>query len=114
MLVSLRHPGLCSFSDLTVFLVRRFKNSVTGETVSEIPMTLGGGILADDMGSGKTPTCLALIVGSATSAKDFAGDTHGQSQQRQMVRAKSTLIVAPLSCKSCNPRRDSAGTDLNG
>ena len=113
-LVSLRYPGLCSFLALIVFLVRRFKNSVTGETVREIPMTPGGGILADDTGLGKTLTCLALIVGSATTAKDFVGDTHGQSQQRQMVRAKSTLIVAPLSCKICNPRRDSTGTDLNG
>ena len=77
-------------------------------------MTPGGGILADDMGLGKTLACLALIVGSATIAKDFAGDTHGQSQQRQKVRAKSALIVAPLSCKSSNPRRDSTGIDLNG
>ncbi|KAK3688872.1 SNF2 family N-terminal domain-containing protein [Podospora appendiculata] len=67
----------------------RYQNTVTGSWKQVPPNLSLGGLLADDMGLGKSLTVLALIAGSASDPM-LSGDG---SQSPRLV----TLIVTPLS-----------------
>jgi SNF2 family DNA or RNA helicase len=54
----------------------------------------GGGVLADDMGMGKTLDCIALISSTAEDARSWAADCDVTSIVPSKIPA--TLIVAPL------------------
>jgi len=60
-----------------------FTNTVSDEVVSEPPAQFRGGILADDMGLGKSLTCIALIA----SDKDSIDLTSPRKQSLVVVRA---------------------------
>lgn len=70
-----------------------YLNSITKEKTCTRPQAVYGGILADDMGLGKSLTTLALITGSLDQAHSFM-------QNRVQKHSKATLIVAPASRKS--------------
>ncbi|KAK3323152.1 SNF2 family N-terminal domain-containing protein [Cercophora scortea] len=67
----------------------RYKNTVTGSWKQEPPILSLGGILADDMGLGKSLTALALVAGSIP-----ASSRPGDANKRPKL---VTLILAPLS-----------------
>ncbi|KAF9695170.1 hypothetical protein EKO04_006891 [Ascochyta lentis] len=75
-----------------------YRHSVTG-TISRLEHTeTGGGILADEMGMGKTLSMLALIMRTLDAARKWAETaTSSQSAQRNCLtraRSRATLIVA--------------------
>ncbi|CAI4213583.1 unnamed protein product [Parascedosporium putredinis] len=81
--------GFLQFFALSVYfvllIVSMFVNNVTLKPTSQRPDLCLGGLLADDMGLGKSLTTLALIAGSLS---DDSSNTR---------RGLSTIIVAPLS-----------------
>ncbi|KAI5843795.1 SNF2 family N-terminal domain-containing protein [Morchella snyderi] len=76
-----------------------YLNSITKETTCERPQAVSGGILADDMGLGKSLTTLALITASLDQAHLFTWSTNSQYCPMSN-RTRATLIVAPASRKS--------------
>lgn len=77
-----------------------YRHSIAGIKSKSTPTETGGGILADEMGMGKTLTMLALIVQSLKSAEDWCLDdqthlTDGIPSSKMLSRA--TLVVAPSS-----------------
>ncbi|KAH8150923.1 uncharacterized protein LAJ45_05105 [Morchella importuna] len=77
-----------------------YLNSITKEKTCARPQAVPGGILADDMGLGKSLTTLALITGSLDQAHLFTQSTNYQyytTLNRVRKHARATLIVAPAS-----------------
>jgi SNF2 family DNA or RNA helicase len=63
-----------------------------------------GGILADDMGLGKSLAMLCAIIGSLDRASEFAGPIyHVGPPVKGPKAAKSTLIIVP-SARECSSR----------
>ena len=60
-----------------------------------------GGILADDMGLGKSLSMISAIVASKDHALKFAcfHELGAQPVAKQVVASKATLIVVPSACK---------------
>lgn len=60
-----------------------------------------GGIIADDMGLGKSLTMLSAIVGTLNNAVNHACSmtTGPYDPGRNIVAAKSTLIIVPSACR---------------
>lgn len=65
----------------------------------------GGGILADDMGLGKSLTTLSNIIGSLDHARDYSKSmvaspsTVSNTISPSRMTAKSTLVIVPSACK---------------
>lgn len=72
---------------------------------SALPIENGGGILADDMGLGKSLTMLSTIAGSLDLAQEYANSNRlsQSSTCDDMVRvtsaSKSTLVIVPSDCR---------------
>ena len=82
----------------------RFKNEVSHSTKMWEPTECRGGILADEMGMGKSLSLLALILytlPSQTPAK--IGNEYYHSIENTGIRLRATLIIAPKSSKSKSP-----------
>ncbi|KAL8376886.1 hypothetical protein RB595_007831 [Gaeumannomyces hyphopodioides] len=80
----------------------RYKHKLTGTEMADPPSDLGGGILADDMGMGKSLSSLALIMRSLKDAEAWAREDDYQRQQSNRAkrtcrprRCKATLILVP-------------------
>jgi SWI/SNF-related matrix-associated actin-dependent regulator of chromatin subfamily A3 len=59
-----------------------------------------GGIIADDMGLGKSIITLSIVAGSIDRALSFASQSStGESNPSNGHTSKATLVVAPSSCK---------------
>lgn len=61
-----------------------------------------GGIVADDMGLGKSLVMLSTIATSTDRAKAFANLSdaqNGASQDTSRKNSRATLILAPSTCK---------------
>lgn len=72
----------------------RYKHIITGMRSRE-PVDIRGGILADDMGVGKTLSMIASIVTSPPS--DIT--TLEKPADSSLIFAKSTLVVVPSVCE---------------
>ena len=65
----------------------------------------GGGILADDMGLGKSLTTLSNIIGSLDHARDYSNfmvastSTVSNTITPSRIAAKSTLVIVPSACE---------------
>ena len=69
---------------------------MTKAEATEPPNELGGGILADDMGMGKTLSTLALITTTMERAQEWLRDS---SEVSRRCRSKATLIIVPSTRK---------------
>ena len=73
-------------------------HKITGEKSSRRPSECRGGILADEMGMGKSLTLLALIVRSLGEAYAFSKSEPGpEGRSGGQLYSRGTLIVAPKS-----------------
>ncbi|KAF2474164.1 uncharacterized protein BDR25DRAFT_280932 [Lindgomyces ingoldianus] len=79
-----------------------YRHSITN-TISRItPVETGGGILADDMGMGKTLSILALILRTLEEAHSWVSEHNSTSdispeaivERKSRPRARATLIIA--------------------
>jgi hypothetical protein len=76
---------------------------ITGCKRSEKPNEIGGGILADDVGLGKTLTMLSAIIRTADEAKAFSDHSLmdcTSSIEVKLVCSRATLAMVPTPCKS--------------
>ncbi|KAH6722788.1 SNF2 family N-terminal domain-containing protein [Leptodontidium sp. MPI-SDFR-AT-0119] len=69
-----------------------YRHKLTNAESTEPPSELGGGILADDMGMGKTLSTLALITTTLEEAREWFRDSSNISRK---TRSKATLIIVP-------------------
>ena len=62
-----------------------------------------GGILADEMGPGKSLTMLAAIITSLHNASNYAASRNLQPDNNGSlaIAAKSTLVIVPSARKTC-------------
>lgn len=72
----------------------RYKHIITGAKSPE-PVDVRGGILADDMGVGKTLSMIASIVTSPPCDTI----TLEKPADLKLISAKSTLVVVPSVCE---------------
>jgi len=78
-----------------------YHHKVTGIKSRSIPTEVGGGILADEMGMGKTFCVLALVVRTLNEAISWSNDTgthlaEGISPTRTLSRATLVVVPSPL------------------
>ncbi|KAI9666217.1 MAG: hypothetical protein M1821_004152 [Bathelium mastoideum] len=73
-----------------------YRHTITGAK-SPSPSDVSGGILADDIGLGKTLTVLATILSSIPSAVEFAVGAFdkGFAENSGLIPSKTTLIIVP-------------------
>ena len=78
---------------------RRFTNKITKVETLERPSACRGGLLADEMGMGKTLTVLALLVHSLDQATTFANarDLTDFFEETRQYSTRATLIITPKS-----------------
>ncbi|KAI1204790.1 SNF2 family N-terminal domain-containing protein [Annulohypoxylon truncatum] len=69
-----------------------YRHKLTHAELAELPDELGGGILADDMGMGKSLSTLALITTTLEQAQSWSQETPGSPRD---VRTRATLVIVP-------------------
>ena len=80
-------------------IISRFYNLITQQKRSDVPQESRGGILADEMGMGKSLMVIALIMHTQELAHSFTSmhqDPIGTEVQRATSEG-STLIITPKS-----------------
>ena len=86
----------CLWQETAIDDEQCFRHSITGRKEYEQPDESGGGILADEMGMGKSLTTLALIMKTMDEASQWIGnaaDTGPDDLAKEQSRA--TLIIVP-------------------
>ncbi|KAL8696301.1 MAG: hypothetical protein Q9201_007730 [Fulgogasparrea decipioides] len=79
---------------------RTYYNVITGQEEHKKPTETLGGVLADQMGLGKTLSILSLVVHSLPEAREFGKlkPPDPEEDEVALVRnSKTTLLVSPLS-----------------
>jgi len=78
----------------------RYMHRITQTRSRTQPPEKGGGILADEMGMGKTLSILALILESLEAGRSWADAKLSEEQSSSTVRTytHSTLILVPYAC----------------
>ena len=86
---------------LTTFFRLSYQHIITGAK-SRDPQDTCGGILADDMGLGKSLMMLSAIAGSIAQAFDYAKSLTSLPgiSSDPIIAARSTLLVVPSTRKS--------------
>ncbi|KAF8857758.1 hypothetical protein BDZ45DRAFT_674506 [Acephala macrosclerotiorum] len=75
-----------------------FKHRITNIRQARMTLKCRGGILADDMGMGKSLTLLALVLHTLEEARKFGETPQNNMIERQTKGAtKATLLIAPKS-----------------
>ena len=74
----------------------RFQHVITGAQQAELPDESGGGILADEMGMGKSLTTLVLIEQTLRHGLEWvkAGESHSDGMIVKQ-RCRATLVIVP-------------------
>jgi SNF2 family DNA or RNA helicase len=83
------HAGISFIAEIS-----RFRHRITYEYSPERPNTTSGGIIADEMGMGKTLTTLAFI---ATSRDKEENSNVGGERPADQVH--TTLLIVPTASK---------------
>ena len=71
-------------------------NTVTGERQDSAPPEFRGGLLADQMGLGKSLTMISLIAANPASIQSVDFSSQESSSCSALRRVKTTLLVLPL------------------
>ncbi|KAH6692846.1 P-loop containing nucleoside triphosphate hydrolase protein [Leptodontidium sp. MPI-SDFR-AT-0119] len=74
-----------------------FRNEITHSTKILEPAECRGGILADEMGMGKSLSLLALIIYTLSCQRSHNDENGYLASQKQNMRSTATLIIAPKS-----------------
>ena len=78
--------------------VMKFFNRATGHVQDEAPYQMLGGLLADQMGLGKTLTVIALIASTIDTAEHWCHNAERDSAHgRPLTNVRSTLVIAPTT-----------------
>ena len=87
-------------------ILTSYQHSILGSRRLAKPNSHRGGILADDVGLGKTLTMISAIAMSLNEACDFAGSQHdvqAGSSHPNLQRASSTLVIPPSAGRQSVP-----------
>lgn len=74
----------------------RYTNTITNQQQSSPPPEFRGGLLADQMGLGKSLSMISLIAAHPAGSLDLKTFTDCDPKQ---MPVKATLLVVPFSCK---------------
>ena len=87
-----------------------YQHIITGSK-SRDPQDTYGGVLADDMGLGKSLVMLSAIAGSLDPALTYAKALTSApgSTDDPVIAAKSTLLVVPSTCKIVRSKTSNVG-----
>lgn len=78
-----------------ITFVFSFQHAVLDIKKEHPPKENFGGIIADEMGMGKTLSMLAAITVTSEEANSFASSFIGSATQ---LRSKATLVIVPSAC----------------
>lgn len=73
-----------------------YVNAITSQEISNKPAATRGGLLADQMGMGKTLTTISLICSSLDDATTF-GKRKISKEAQTVCTSRATLVVCPVS-----------------
>ncbi|KAK5458126.1 hypothetical protein LTS15_004205 [Exophiala xenobiotica] len=94
-----------------------FQHAVTGGWTTEAHSETGGGLLADDMGMGKTRSTLSLIAERLPAAREWSQSEKDSTAGTELgeVRSKATLVVVPslLIMNDCWIREIESGLNVS-
>ncbi|KAL2681200.1 hypothetical protein Neosp_008807 [[Neocosmospora] mangrovei] len=75
-------------------------DGTTEKKRSQRPDEKGGGILADEMGMGKSLSILALVMRTLDQGQEWAKEKNEENKDRKSVKfSRSTLVVVSAACK---------------
>ena len=87
----------CPFFSLSMLILRRFIHCITKQRSTVQPGERGGGVLADEMGMGKSLAILALVIRTLDRAREWA-EKHRKNEHthsRGYTYSHSTLVIVP-------------------
>lgn len=85
----------------TSLITLRYLHAVTEARNRTLASETGGGILADEMGMGKSLSTLALITKTLDKADDWVMEKNDNPENQNRQKAcRATLILVPSACKS--------------
>ena len=78
----------------------RYIHRVTNTRSTVQPEEKGGGILADEMGMGKTLCLLALVLETLDEGRKWAEEARKEKHHNSRIHkySHSTLIIVPSAC----------------
>ena len=84
-----------------VLIASRYRHEVTKARHRTLAPETGGGILADEMGMGKSLSTLALITKTLDDAADWVEEKKADPEPHSGLKpCKATLVVVPSASKS--------------
>lgn len=90
---------------MQVLILRRYRHAVTHAVSRSPSLEIGGGILADEMGMGKSLSILALVTKTMEEAEKWAAGRNQENQEEFGASCKSiraTLVLVPSASESRN------------
>lgn len=84
----------------------RFVHQITKERSAIRPSERGGGVLADEMGMGKSLSTLALIAKTIEEGRKWAEDSRADDYSHSEVKhhTHATLVIVPSACAAYHLR----------
>jgi len=105
---------------VSLLILRRFIHCITKQRSTVQPDERGGGVLADEMGMGKSLAVLALVIRTLERAREWAEEhrldehTHSGSY----TYSHSTLVIVPsartLTASPCSAPSNASQVLING
>lgn len=83
----------------------QYRHKITKRRKDIRPEEKGGGILADDMGMGKSLSILALVMKTLDNGVELAAQKNAEHKGRRALQySRSTLVVVSAACEFLNQR----------